>query len=242
MGAGISWRDYMIKIIISQGIYNLLQEKESLLKRQDVVVFPTASNDEILKIHFAEQADLIISDLDLPGMASELLYSTIRKNTELQRVAVIMICPNNIKSIERCSRCMADAAIPHPVNPALIMAKAQHLLNLSLRETSRVPISIKGEASVHGNPVDTALICCTHDISSTGVLLETEEILTRGDQIVCSFFLPDGTRFQASGEIVRTVYPALRSAASQYGIRFLNLTEEARQALEKFIKNFEPLQ
>jgi hypothetical protein len=231
----------MIKIIISQDIYNLLQEKESLLNRQDIMVFPTNSNDETLKIHFAEHANLIISELDMPGMASELLYSTIRKNTELQRVAVLMICPNNIKSIERCSRCMADAAIPQ-MNPALILAKAQHLLNLSLRDTFRVPISIKGKASVHGNPVDTALICSSHDISSTGVLLETEEILAPGDQVVYSFFLPDGTRFQVDGEIVRTVYPAPRSVASQYGVRFLNLNAEARQALETFIKNFVPLQ
>ncbi len=80
----------MIKIIISQGIYKLLQEKECLLNRQDIVVFPTGSNDETLKIHLAEKADLIISELDMPGMASELLYSTIRKNAELQRVAVLI--------------------------------------------------------------------------------------------------------------------------------------------------------
>ncbi len=226
----------MIKIIISQGIYKLLQEKECLLNRQDIVVFPTSSNDETQKIHFAEKADLIISELDMPGMASELLYSTIRKNAELKRVAVLMVCPNNMKSLERCSRCMADAAIPS-LNPALIMAKAQNLLNLSLRDTSRVRISIKGKATVHGNPIDTSIICYSQDISSTGLLLETEESLNQGDQVVCSFLLPDGTGFQVSGEIVRTVYSSPQSAANQYGVRFLNLAAGARQALETIVQN-----
>ncbi len=205
------------------------------------MVFPSGSNDETLKIHSAEQVNLIISELDMPGMASELLYSTIRKNAELQRVIVLIVCPNNMKSIERCSRCMADAAIPQ-MNPTLILAKAQNLLNLSLRDTSRVPISIKGKASVHGNPIDTSIICCSQDISTTGMLLETEEILTRGDQVVCSFLLLDGTRLQVDGEIVRTVYSAPQSATNQYGVRFLNLTAEARQSLETIAKNSMPLQ
>jgi CheY-like chemotaxis protein len=226
----------MIKIVISQGIYKLLQEKECLLNRQDIIVFPTQSNDETLNIHLAEKVDLIISELDMPGMTSELLYSTIRKNAELQRVAVLLVCPNNMKSLERCSRCMADAAIPN-LNPALIMAKAQNLLNLSLRGTSRVRVSIKGKASVHGNSIDTSLVCYLQDISSTGLLLETEESLNRGDQVVCALLLPDGTGFQVTGEIVRTVYSAPRSAANQYGVRFVNLTAEASQALESIVKN-----
>ena len=231
----------MIKIIISQGIYELMQGKNSLLNRQDIMVFPTGSNDDTLKIHLAEQVNLIIADLDMPGMASELLYSMIRKNAELRRVAILIICPNNNKSIERCSRCMADAIVVRPVKPALILAKAQLLLDLSLRENFRAPVSINGKASVHGNPIDTELICCSHNISSTGVLIETEKILNQGDQVVCSFFLPDGTQTQVVGEIVRAVYHEPKSAANQYGVRFFNLTADARQALETFIKKFEKL-
>jgi len=131
----------MLKIIISQGIYKLLQEKNSLLNRQDIIVFPTDSNDETLKIHIAEQVNLIIAELDMPGMSSELLYSMVRKNTKLRRVALLMICPNNNESIERCSRCMADAVILRPLNPSLILAKAQNILDLSSREIFRVQCS-----------------------------------------------------------------------------------------------------
>jgi CheY-like chemotaxis protein len=232
----------MIKIIISQDIYKLMQEKDSLLKRQDIIVFPTGSNDETLKIHLAEKVNLIITELDMPGIASEFLYNMIRKNTELRMVAVLMICPNNNKSIEQCSRCMVDAVILRPVNPELIMAKAQHLLDLSLREASRVRVPLNGKGSVHGNPVDTTLICCSDNISSTGVLLDTENILNQGDQLVCSLCLPDKTQVQVTGEIVRTVYHMPRSGANQYGVRFFNLTAEAKQLLETFINSYVQLQ
>ncbi|HUI45901.1 MAG TPA: PilZ domain-containing protein [Nitrospirota bacterium] len=232
----------MLKVIISESIHKLLQEKDSLLNRQDISVFQTRSNDETMKIHLAEKANLIVTELDMPGMDSELLYSMIRKDKELQRVAVLMICPNNMKSIERCSHCMADAIILRPVNPALILAKAQQLLDLSWRDTYRARVLINGKASVRGNPDDTALICCAHNISSTGVLFETEKVLNEGDQVVCSFFLPGGTEVQVAGEIVRTVHHAPRFTSNQYGVRFSNLTAEARQALETFIQSSVQLQ
>jgi len=135
----------MIKIIISQEIYKQLQEKDSLLNRQDILVFQTASNDETLKIHSAEKVNLIITELDMPGTTSEILFATIRKNPELRRVMVLMITPNNMKSIERCSRCTADAVITRPLNPALVLAKVQNLLDLYWRETSRLRVSVAGK-------------------------------------------------------------------------------------------------
>ncbi|HYA87735.1 MAG TPA: response regulator [Nitrospirota bacterium] len=134
-----------MKIIISQDIYKLFQDKDSLLNRQDIIVFQTGSNDETLKIHLAEKVNLIIAELDMPGMTSELLYATIRKNPELRHVMVLMISPNTMKSVERCSRCMADAVITKPANPALILAKAQSLLDISWREASQVRVSANGK-------------------------------------------------------------------------------------------------
>jgi len=227
-----------MKIIIAEDIYKLLQDKDSLLNRKDIIVLPTGSNDETLELHLAHKVNLIITELDMPGMTSELLFSRIRKSTELRQVSVLMISPNNMKSIERCARCMADAVITGPVNPTLILAKTQDLLDLSWRKTSRMRISVNGKVSVRGNPVDTTHMCCFHDISSTGLLLETGLILNCGDKAVCSFFLPNGTHVEAEGEIVRTVYPTARSAANQYGVRFSNRAAEARQTLETFFKSY----
>jgi CheY-like chemotaxis protein len=222
----------MKKIMIAQDINKILQQKNSFLQRADIKVFTAASNDEALKIHREERVHLIITQLDMPGMASEQFCSLVREDPELRAVSVIMICTNNRAEIEKSSRCRANAVILRPVNPALLLAKAQQLLDISWRETYRVLLSL----TVDGNAKDTPFFCRSQNISTSGMLIETDKTLPHGDRVICSFFLPDSMRIQAAGEIVRIPQQATGSTVKQYGIKFLTLTPEARQALEAFVE------
>jgi CheY-like chemotaxis protein len=222
----------MKKIMIAQDINKTLQQKNSFLKRADIKVFTAASNDEALKIHREERVHLIITQLDMPGMATEQFCSLVREDPELRAVSVIMICTNNRAEIEQSSRCRANAVILRPVNPALLLAKAQQLLDISWRETYRVLLSL----TVDGNAKDTPFFCRSQNISTSGMLIETDKTLPHGDRVICSFFLPDSMRIQAAGEIVRIPQQATGSTVKQYGVKFSNLTPEARQALEAFVE------
>jgi len=64
--------------------------------------------------------------------------------------------------------------------------------------------------------------------------IETEKGLTSGDLIVCSFALPESSRIVAEAEIV-DVLQAPRGAGNRYGIRFKELTADAKQALQAFV-------
>lgn len=218
--------------MIAQDINKILQQKNSFLKRADIKVFTAASNDEALKIHREERVHLIITQLDMPGMTSEQFCSLVREDPELRAVSVIMICTNNRAEIEQSSRCRANAVILRPVNPALLLAKAQQLLDISWRETYRVLLSL----TVDGNAKDTPFFCRSQNISTSGMLIETDKTLPHGDRVICSFFLPDSMRIQAAGEIVRIPQQATGSTVKQYGVKFSNLTPEARQALEAFVE------
>lgn len=218
--------------MIAQDINKTLQQKNSFLKRADIKVFTAASNDEALKIHREERVHLIITQLDMPGMATEQFCSLVREDPELRAVSVIMICTNNRAEIEQSSRCRANAVILRPVNPALLLAKAQQLLDISWRETYRVLLSL----TVDGNAKDTPFFCRSQNISTSGMLIETDKTLPYGDRVICSFFLPDSMRIQAAGEIVRIPQQATGSTVKQYGVKFSNLTPEARQALEAFVE------
>jgi two-component system chemotaxis response regulator CheY len=222
----------MKKIMVAQDINKILQQKNSFLQRADIKVFTAASNDEALKIHREERVHLIITQLDMPGMASEQFCSLVREDPELRAVSVIMICTNNRAEIEQSSRCRANAVILRPVNPALLLAKAQQLLDISWRETYRVLLSL----TVDGNAKDTPFFCRSQNISTSGMLIETDKTLPHGDRVICSFFLPDSMRIQTAGEIVRIPQQATGSTVKQYGVKFSNLTPEARQALEAFVE------
>lgn len=238
-GAGRNDRESaMKKVLIGQDIHKTLRQKNSFLDRTDVKIFTATSNDEALKIHRKERVHLIIAELDMPGMqgmSTEKLFSLIRKDSELRSVSVLIICPNSPAAIEQSSRCGANAVLLRPVDPAMILSKAQQLLEIASRETYRVLVAVEGNAIIHGNPLNTTFFCRSQNISTTGMLIETDKTLAQGDHVVCSFFLPDSIRIQATGEIVRILPQASEAEAKRYGVKFSILTSEARQALESFV-------
>jgi DNA-binding response OmpR family regulator len=223
----------MKKILVAQEISDILQRKNSFLERGDMLVFTAASNDEALGIHRAERADLVITHLELPGMDVEQFCSLIRQKAAPGAVSLIMVCSNNRGSLEKSSRCRADAVLLRPVKSALIMAKAKQLLNINWRETYRVLLNV----SVEGSSSEQMFACRSLDLSTTGMRIETEHSFRQGDRVICSFFLPDAktTHIEATGEIARIIPPGPGTGAGRYGVHFLDLSDDARKALGAFL-------
>lgn len=132
----------MVKVLIAKNIHALLQQGSSFLDRTSVRVFPAASNEELLQIHRRERVDLIITDLDMPGMSSEDLFSLIRGDKDLRFVPVIMVCENSPVQIEKCARCGVSDVLPRPVDQALLLERTQQFLALFAREAARVPLNV----------------------------------------------------------------------------------------------------
>lgn len=220
----------MEKIIIADDIRTLIEKKESFLNRSTIRIFTVTSNEEALNIHTAEKINLIITKLDMPEMSSEMFCSVIRKDEELRKVSIIIICANNKSDIERSSRCRANSIITMPINIEILLEKAQQLLNIAKRECYRVLSSVK----VNGKYRNKPFFCHLENISASGILLKTDKILAEGDIVKCSFFLPDSIHIITDGEIVRVVRKTTEFDTNQYGIKFSNLPLDSRAAIEAF--------
>jgi c-di-GMP-binding flagellar brake protein YcgR len=118
-----------------------------------------------------------------------------------------------------------------PVNPPLLLAKAQQFLDISWRETYRVLLS----APVEGKAGSDTFFCRSQDISTSGMLIETDKKLMPGGPVMCSITLPDGTKVQAAGEVARTLQQASGAGDNRYGVRFLNLPPETQRILDAFV-------
>jgi CheY-like chemotaxis protein len=222
----------MNKIIIAEDIKRFFEKQKSFLDRSNIGIFAITSNDGALDIHRTEKANLIITKLDMPGMSTETLCSAIRKDEALRRVSIIIVCPNDKAEIERSMKCRANAIITMPLNPEDFLEKTHRLLNISKREAYRVLSSIKVEGKSQNKP----FFCFLENISASGILLETDNILDIGDTLRCSFFLPNSINIIADGEIVRAIINKNEFEANQYGIRFINLPPEYSAAIEAFIE------
>ncbi len=222
----------MKKIIISEAIKLMLHKQEGFLRRADVKVFSAATNDDILAIHHAENVNLIITQLTMPGISSEQLCSTIRKDERLRRVSLFMLCGDTAADRERVSRCNPNAVLTHPFDVHQLLEKAQHLMDIPWRGSFRVLLSV----NIVGNSKEKAFFCRSENISTTGLLLETERTFVKGDLIACSFFLPDSRQLVAQGEVVRTLMQGTQKSLNRYGIKFFELAPEVKTAIEAFVE------
>jgi CheY-like chemotaxis protein len=222
----------MKKILIARDLHGLLEKNETFVNRTDLRVFVAATNDEALKIHRAERVNLIITQLDLPGMTGDQLCAMIRKDEELRAVSMIMVCTDTPDAIARSAQCRANAVLLHPVHPFVLMVKAQQLLDIAVREMLRVLLS----ASVDGRVDDEPFYGRVKNISATGMLIECDTPLAEGARLNCTFYLPNAKKVEVSGKIIRSLEQSLGHKDHQYGLMFTELTAEAKRLLTAYVE------
>ncbi len=217
----------MHRIIILREFKAALSPDGSFLGRTDIELLPAGSNDELLKLHRDEPAGLIVTRVDAPGMSGEQLCSAIRQDKRLRNVSVIMVCPDTEAGRTSAGRCRANEVLTLPLDAAALIGRAQQLLQVPIRKAYRVLLNVK----VEGQDKGSSFLCRSENISTNGLLIETDRHLKTMDKLSCVFFL-GRTQVTASGEIVRVVAPALDSNLSRYGIKFIEINEAARAAIE----------
>jgi CheY-like chemotaxis protein len=219
------------KVLISDDLQPMLLQEQNVLTRTDISVFPAASNDEILKIHFQEKVNLIVTRLSMPGLRTDELFSIIRQTPDLQHVSILLLRDDTIGQRELSKQCKCNAVMVMPVAPDVLQRKTQELLNVPTRQAYRVVLNVAVEGKFGNKP----FMCRMENISSAGMLVRTEQKFDTGMTISCSFYLPDGTRVSTHGEVVRTVAQNGLQAANLYGIRFTDTFFEDKKAIERFI-------
>jgi CheY-like chemotaxis protein len=214
------------KVLVARQLEDLFRES-GFLDRSGILHLRAGSNDELLQIHSWEKADVIVTQLDMPGMPSEELFSLIRNSEELRQVSTILICKDTLAHRERCKQCGANAVFTAPVDTVLLQLRLQQFLSVAQRKAYRAVMAVAIQGSFRNRPLPFH----TENISSSGMLIRSEEPLAKGDGIFFSFFLPDGTHISGYGEIMRAMKYA-STDAFVYGIKFTNLDADMKAAIE----------
>ena len=163
----------MKKLLLAGNIQKFMAAGKNILNRADLKIFTTTSCEEALDIHKIEKVDLIITELDMPGISGDKLCSIIRKDEELKHVSIIIVCTAAAVDIARVSRCNANSFMTKPIQPEQLIATVAQLVNIPERQSYRVLLKV----SVNGGSVNGSSFCYSRDISATGILLQTEKNL-----------------------------------------------------------------
>lgn len=221
----------MKKLLIAHDLRQELMETMAFLERADIQVLSAATSEELLKLHIEEHADIIVTRPDLTGMSCEVLVNIFRRSVTLRNAFIIMVCEDTPLQRDRSRKCGANAIMTRPVDTAALERQVLTFLNIVPRRSYRVVMNL----SVEGGRNGKTFLCNTENVSTSGILVRTAENLTLGDHVSCSFYLPDGTRVSASGDVARTTDGDPQTRQNRYGIRFNRLTPAAKDALAAFV-------
>jgi CheY-like chemotaxis protein len=224
-----SMEKLMKKLLIVGNIQKFMTAGKNILNRADLKIFTATSGEEALDIHKTEKADLIITELDTPGMSGDKLCSIIRKDEGLKRVSIIIVCTSAASDILRVSRCKANSYITKPIQPEQLIASVAQLVNIPERKSYRVLLKV----SVKGTSANGSSFCSSRDISATGILLQTDRTFAIGDVISCDFFLPDSSRIVTDVEIMRVTRN--HDKTFHYGAKYVDISPKHKSAIMAFI-------
>jgi len=216
------------KLLIAESFRVALEREQSILNRASFEVFTTLSGSEALAMHKEHSMDLIVTALELTDISGDDLCSIIRKDNKLKNVSIIITCDNNPACVERASHCGANAYITKPFHSDQLTEKVTALLSIPRRQSYRVLL----KASIKGTLATDSFYCSSQDISASGIMIDTERVMNKGDIISLSFVLPGHGQISADCEIVRI---DTRGAVPGYGVRFFHLLRKDREAIKAFI-------
>ncbi len=220
------------KVLISDDLQPMFLECRNVLTRSGIAVFSAASNDEILKIHLREKVNLIVTRLSMPGLRTNELFSIIRQTPDLQHVSILMLRDDTIGQRELSKQCKCNAVMVMPVAAELLHQKTQELLDIPTRQSYRIVFNVAVEGKFGNQP----FMCRMENLSTSGMLIKTDQKFSRGTAISCSFYLPNGARVSTHGEIVRTIAQTGLQTANLYGVRFMDTNFLDKKAIERFIE------
>jgi len=219
----------MKKVLLVSAYTPFLSRNTDLLMGRGLEVFTAKSGGEALKLHTQHNFDLILADFKLEEMGGCTLCSIIRKSKDAPEVPIIIACHNLPGSIESVARCGASSIAIKPIEPISLMENIGSFLDFQFGRSKRVILKV----FVFSSAYEQEFLCFSHDLSNTGILIETDHDLALGSRISCQFNLPDICQIAVEGEITRLM--SGKDCENIYGVKFIDLSLSSRKDIDKYI-------
>lgn len=219
----------MKNILIASSSPTFIERNSTLLRRTDFRILTAESSFEAIPIINRELIDLILLDIHLSDMSGESLCKQICAMGLEPKSVILLVCNDNSDDFQRLKESGADALLARPVKPLQLVKTVGQFLTVQLVRSRRVSLRVK----VISKKDVIDFFCISHNISLTGMLIETEFSLELGCIILCQFSIPGSIDVETEGEIVRSSRTI--DGAHQYGVHFTTLNRRFRHEIDLYI-------
>src|SRR6185369_1047403 len=220
----------MKKILLVSASKVFLKRNTNLLIRRGLQLCNTTSGEEALNLHKEFDFDLIVSDFKLEDMGGFELCSLIRKKENSQQVFIILTYQDIKGHLGLVEQCGASAIILRPIDPMQLLKTVGSLLSLQLVRSHRVELRVK----VLCKDQNLEFFCLSHDVSNTGILIQTEHQLELEGRIICQFTLSPSYPVEVEGIVIRSAREM--DGSYLYGVRFIDIQMSSQRAILNYVK------
>jgi len=202
-----------------------------IVKQPHLTVFEANSGRGALEIHRRERVDLIIMDLQMPGVDGEQVTRMIRADRALRNVSILLFSDTTRAGLrDRCLASGANDFLAKPFNSAQLMTRLSLLLNVAVRKHTTLLAHV--DLQDDGPPI-APFVARIVNVSMTGLLLEADVPLTEGRTVSVKFSVPgQTTQVTATATVARRVDA---TGAKRWGVRFAALDHVARRILRDYV-------
>ncbi len=185
-----------------------------------------AKLEEAQTLALAARPELVLIDIGMPRAVA--LVEGLRAEASTRRLSIAVLArgdfdPGELAFLEAG----ANAILRLPADDSWA-ERVRRLMEISVRKAARLPISFA--VGMHPRDSSAPIPATVLNLSATGMLLESTYELSVGDEASLEFTLPgEPASTSLVGRIVR------RAGARQFGLEFVALEAEARDALSRFL-------
>jgi uncharacterized protein (TIGR02266 family) len=227
------------KTILVVDDVSMFRELASVFLARTAHVITAATGTQALEILRTRRVDLVVTDLNMPGLDGTELCRTIKTDSDLRDLpVVIMLRGDNEKDSQRAVRAGADDMLCKPLSREALIQTVNHFLESGLsRGLPRIdvatPIWLRSPLlQSHGT---------TRNISRGGLLVETDYDFIPKTELELDFVLPTGQRsMKPLAQVVWCEESEDRRLAA-VGLRFLSIDAATMRDLDDFIVHNAPV-
>ncbi|HUM02961.1 MAG TPA: PilZ domain-containing protein [Thermoanaerobaculia bacterium] len=207
-----------------------LRGAAQVLKRAGYLVAHAEDPEALLGLEAGITPDLVIFDIAMPPDGAVAVAQRLRARAYWRFVSMMLAVPAGRPRLEEVLAAGINDLILSPFPPEELLDKARRLTVIPARRELNTLARVrdpKAEGPVQGGK--------TLNVSSNGILVETESPLVIGRTVDIEFFLPeDPEAVRATGRVVRrtTELDLLHPA---FGIRFVEMPEKDEARIEAFV-------
>jgi uncharacterized protein (TIGR02266 family) len=211
----------------------MFRELGSLFLARAGRVITAADGLTALEIVQRERPDVVVADLDMPGLTGDALCRRIKEQPELRDTPVILLTSSELaEDRARAVRAGADDVVPKPITRiALIQAVNRFLRSQPLRGLSRIPVDTPVHIIREADDVWGTL----RNLSRGGIFVESDIAMAPDTEVAIEFTLPEGEAALQSTAQVIWRRRGSEQEPNGMGLQFLALDRASAREIESYV-------